>query len=381
MSKLMSQPALDASRLLFDLKRCAALVSEVSGQLDALAIASSLTDGLIEQFDCAFARIWLVEPDRSALKLVASSGLYTRLDGSFARVPMGSFKVGKIAQHGIPFLSNCLSEESWVKDREWAIANHIKGFAGLPLMTENQSIGVIALFSNTAMTPEFLEVLQMLSTAVSGILASAINHETILKKRELTNSSQNYPNALSESIVEILGQQKLSLLGTEQPLAGPIAQLFIQTAGYLSEVSCQYARLVYETDSVALEAILAAKVQPPEDKPVEQTLQTIMDTARSLGGSVEMQQAKGDTIGQIRLQLPQQPAKQELETAIPSPLSEREEDVIRLLTEGLRDREIAEQLYISERTVKFHTKNMLTKLGVKTRAQAVFEAMRQGWLK
>lgn len=156
------------------------------------------------------SQLWLVEPDRSALKLVASSGLYTQLDGGFARVPMGAFKVGKIAQHCIPFLSNCLPEESWVKDRDWAIDNNIQGFTGLPLMAADRAIGVIALFSQTAMTPEFLEVLQMLSTAVSGALASAIRYEAIAQ------SSQ--PQALSEKIGKILGAQKLSLLGTEQPL-------------------------------------------------------------------------------------------------------------------------------------------------------------------
>jgi DNA-binding NarL/FixJ family response regulator len=54
---------------------------------------------------------------------------------------------------------------------------------------------------------------------------------------------------------------------------------------------------------------------------------------------------------------------------------------MRLLAQGHRDRDIAEQLYISERTVKFHAKNMLEKLGVRTRIQAVFEATQKGWLK
>ncbi|MEL7522995.1 MAG: LuxR family transcriptional regulator, partial [Cyanobacteria bacterium J06553_1] len=88
---------LDISRLLFDLKRCAEVVNGFIGQLEADAIATQVTDGLIKTFGCVFARIWLVEPDRSALRLVASSGLSTQLNGSFARVPMGAFKVGKIA--------------------------------------------------------------------------------------------------------------------------------------------------------------------------------------------------------------------------------------------------------------------------------------------
>ncbi|MGB7087398.1 MAG: GAF domain-containing protein, partial [Phormidesmis sp.] len=206
---------LDVSRLLFDLKLCTELVSRFTGWLDADAIALCTTDGLIEKFDCAFARIWLIEADRSSLRLVASSGLYTRLDGDFARVPMGAFKVGKIAQNCIPFLSNCLADEEWVKDREWAINNNIRGFAGLPLMVQGQAIGVLALFSQTPIAPEFLEVLQVLSLSVTGALASAMKHQALQTE---TRRSTNPPASLSECIAGLLGQQKLSLLGTEQPL-------------------------------------------------------------------------------------------------------------------------------------------------------------------
>ena len=103
----------------------------VSGCLEPNVIACRVTDALVEQFDCAFTRIWLIEPDQTMLRLVASSGMYTHIDGSFARVPVGAYKVGKIAQNRVPFLSNHLADETWVKDRDWAIANHIQGFANV----------------------------------------------------------------------------------------------------------------------------------------------------------------------------------------------------------------------------------------------------------
>ena len=46
-------------------------------------------------------------------------------------------------------------------------------------------------------------------------------------------------------------------------------------------------------------------------------------------------------------------------------LSEREQEVITLLAHGLRDRNIAQKLHISESTVKFHINNSLTKLNAK----------------
>ena len=51
-------------------------------------------------------------------------------------------------------------------------------------------------------------------------------------------------------------------------------------------------------------------------------------------------------------------------------LSSREEEVLRLLSEGLTDREIADRLVISPRTVETHVGNVLRKLGVRNRAQA-----------
>lgn len=51
-------------------------------------------------------------------------------------------------------------------------------------------------------------------------------------------------------------------------------------------------------------------------------------------------------------------------------LSSREEEVLRLLAEGLTDREIADRLVISPRTVESHVGSVLRKLGVRNRAQA-----------
>ncbi|MBM4431428.1 MAG: helix-turn-helix transcriptional regulator, partial [Chloroflexi bacterium] len=56
-------------------------------------------------------------------------------------------------------------------------------------------------------------------------------------------------------------------------------------------------------------------------------------------------------------------------------------EVLHLLALGLMDREIAENLSISEKTVHKHVENIRAKLGVRTRAAAVAEARRRGLLK
>ncbi|GAB5493011.1 MAG: response regulator transcription factor [Phototrophicaceae bacterium] len=50
--------------------------------------------------------------------------------------------------------------------------------------------------------------------------------------------------------------------------------------------------------------------------------------------------------------------------------TEREQDVIKLMVDGLNNREIGEQLFISRATVKFHISSVLSKLGVTSRVEA-----------
>jgi DNA-binding NarL/FixJ family response regulator len=61
-----------------------------------------------------------------------------------------------------------------------------------------------------------------------------------------------------------------------------------------------------------------------------------------------------------------------------SHLSPRELDVLRLIVEGKRNKEIAGTLDISEGTVKIHVSNILCKLGVSDRTEAVTAALQRG---
>jgi DNA-binding NarL/FixJ family response regulator len=63
---------------------------------------------------------------------------------------------------------------------------------------------------------------------------------------------------------------------------------------------------------------------------------------------------------------------------VPAPrLTEREMEVLRLVAQGLNNRDIAAQLFISENTVKNHIRNILEKLHLHSRMEAVVYAVRE----
>ncbi|NJO79546.1 MAG: GAF domain-containing protein [Cyanobacteria bacterium RM1_2_2] len=466
-----------------DLQRVSEIVQSLSGQLEPEVIAQRTTDRLIEKFGCVFARIWLMEPERQFLKLVASSGMYTHTNGFFARVPIGAFKVGKIAQNRIPFLSNRLAEETWVKDRDWAIANQITGFAGYPLIVTDQVIGVLAVFSRHALSNEFLEVLQGLCSTLAVLLENSICSQQQQYTQQSPQRSAVSAQPLSEQLAEILQPARLSLFGTERSLDHTRQFLLTHTAQILKTLRCTYCRLNYGVDSVFLNAMLSlpqpssqeqqdwttfafkellfsvsclggtlqtTSVEQSVDQQVIQvalmlpdtTLDTTPDTASPhlqlriscqssilqaafthlayqagltvsalsdprvplltddrrripesdfvLWIATTHQAVPKGALGKVDLTMSAGQLRQAVETIAqgkswgldnaPSPLSDREQEVLLLLTQGLRDRDVAQQLHISERTVKFHLSNVLSKLKSRTRYQALYRAIQQGWL-
>lgn len=81
------------------------------------------------------------------------------------------------------------------------------------------------------------------------------------------------------------------------------------------------------------------------------------------------------TVAKMVLNELSQPVRQPL---TPEPLTEREVDVVRLVAQGLSNRQIAERLVIGEATVRTHVGNVLNKLQLANRVQATLYALREG---
>jgi len=65
----------------------------------------------------------------------------------------------------------------------------------------------------------------------------------------------------------------------------------------------------------------------------------------------------------------------------PNQLTEREIELLHWMVEGFSNKGIAQKLFISENTVKYHIRNILQKLGAQNRTEAVATAIRQGLIK
>jgi NarL family two-component system response regulator LiaR len=61
-------------------------------------------------------------------------------------------------------------------------------------------------------------------------------------------------------------------------------------------------------------------------------------------------------------------------------LTERELEILRLVGQGLTNKDIGQRLYISDRTVQAHLSSIFSKLEVSSRTEAVMQAVRKGWI-
>jgi PAS domain S-box-containing protein len=181
----------------------------------------SITDAIVEIFGADFARIWIT---RSAdlcekgchhaevlegpnactnrtrcLHLVASSGRYTCIDGEHRRVPLGCYKIGRVAS-GVEaaFITNDVTNDPAVHDREWARTLGLVSFAGYQLVSEQgEPIGVMALFRKSAIAPEEETFLRDLAATTSQVV------KTGLSKEALRTSEESFRSLFENSVLGV----------------------------------------------------------------------------------------------------------------------------------------------------------------------------------
>jgi PAS domain S-box-containing protein len=164
-----------------------------------------ITDETVATFDSDFARIWVVKEadlcdkgcihasvtegphvcrDRShCLHLLASSGRYTHIDGNHRRVPLGAYKIGRVAT-GVDskFVTNDVTHDPRVHNHDWAKELGLVSFAGFRLLSpEAKPIGVLALFSKHMIGIDEVALLEDLANTTSHIILTGTAQEALQK--------------------------------------------------------------------------------------------------------------------------------------------------------------------------------------------------------
>ena len=142
-------------------------------------------------------------------------------------------------------------------------------------------------------------------------------------------------------------------------------------------------------DMSGIDALIAIRAEFPEARVIMlTTFEGDVEIQRALKAGARGYMLKSappkelvETIRRVhrgKKHIPQQIAANLAEHFSDDALTEREVDVLRHLSGGNRNRDIAERLFISEETVKVHVKHIMEKLGASDRTQAVAIALRRG---
>jgi PAS domain S-box-containing protein len=183
-----------------------------------------LTDALVDVFGADFARIWVIRDgdlcnkgcrhasisegpdicrDRTrCLHLVASSGRYTHIDGGHCRVPLGAYKIGRVASgEDFGFITNDVATDPRVHDHAWAKSLGLVSFGGYRILSpDGYPLGVLAFFSKGPINRGEEALLEDLAHTASqviraGIAEDALRRSEAYARRQLAEIELIYDSA------------------------------------------------------------------------------------------------------------------------------------------------------------------------------------------
>src|SRR5438093_2203665 len=188
---------------------------------------------------------------------------------------------------------------------------------------------------------------------------------------------------LDEGIAAIINNQSDMLLVAQATSGKEAIQQFRE---HRPDVTLMDLRL---PDMSGIDSLIAIRAEFPEARIIMlTTFEGDVEIQRALGagarGYLLKSMPPGDLVEGIRgvhagkKRIPKEIATQIAEHLGEETLTERETEVLRRVAGGNRNRDIAEQLFISEETVKVHIKHIMEKLYASDRTQAVAIAVRRG---
>ena len=180
---------------------------QMTSSLSLQEVLSAITQGLVDEMSAHFARIWLLGPGdlcnecykaanchhrSQCLHLAASAGQYTGTNGEYRRMPLGSLKIGRIAQGEGPMYTNDVLGDDRLPNKTWLRENGLTAFAGHPLVYNDELLGVIAMFSQNSIEPGVFEQLPVFAGQAAIAIKNASLFEEVHELNERLISENVY---------------------------------------------------------------------------------------------------------------------------------------------------------------------------------------------
>jgi two-component system, NarL family, sensor kinase len=275
--------------------------------------------------------IWLVQADVKSVYLAASYNLPPALANHPERLSGWCFCIEQ-------YLSNDIAKARNISEIACSRLKNIKSgtrdlkfHATIPITTNGQKVGLINLVSKE--TQQLNEEQLSLLNTISELIGIAIQRTRVQEAYNFNPSSKE--TALNEVIERVL-QSRIDGLVTG----------------------------LHDADSLL------------EQKKISKGIELIkqsLDQAKELQQQIllltgETEERKQDKNKDVRFHYPT------------SPLTKRELEVLILIRKGLSNKQIGEQLFLAERTIKFHITAILSKLLANNRTEAINNAIQRGIL-
>jgi PAS domain S-box-containing protein len=212
-ARLQAEQAVQEREQLLDLKYA---ISQILVERQPLSlILQRCAEAVVTHVDAAFARIWVLDKQAQVLQLQASAGMYTHLDGEHARIALGQYKIGRIAQSQEPHLTNQVQEDPEVHNQEWAKREGMVSFAGYPLMVQEKLVGVLGMFSRHPLTEVAIKTMANIANEVSLVIIQKQGEQQI-------HHLQKIQHRILDSIQEgIYGLDRHELIHHTKPNGSP----------------------------------------------------------------------------------------------------------------------------------------------------------------
>ena len=248
-------------------------------------IVQRCVEALVQHLDAAFARIWTVNDAGEILELQASAGMYAHTDGAHARIPVGRFKIGYIAETRQPHLTNDVQSDPRIGNPEWARREGMIAFAGYPLIVEDRLIGVAALFARHELESDTLEALASVANSIAVGIQRKRAEVELVKAKEAAEAASNAKSVFLASMSHELRTPLNAIIGYSEMLQEEAAQLggtaLVNDLGRIHSAGRHLLALI--SDILDLSKIEAGRMELfQETFPVKPMLEEVASTIQPL---------------------------------------------------------------------------------------------------